>query len=823
MAMRHMSWTAAAAAIFLAACDQPLDIPPPVVPPPPPPAVTDSYVVTSANRLVGFNRATPATSAIANAITGLAAGETVIDLAFRPNDGLLYALVANGAAARVVTIAPTTGVTTAVSTLVADAADATAPYAGLVGTRFGIDFNPVPDRLRVISDTGQNLRINVATGATTTDTALNGAGTGASATAYSNAFNAACRTMQFAIDPATDRLFLQNPPNDGVLTAIGGLGVDATDVGGFDIATSAAGANTAFAVLNVAGASALYSINTSTGAATQVAALTLNAGETAAGFATRPQTATPTQAAGELTGYTAAGAIGTFNRGSPAKLCTTGAVTGLPTGTTLLGVDNRPASSQLIGLVSDNSLVTIDSTGLAAPLCPLVTDPADVTLPYTALPTGASFGVGFNPVPDRLRVISSTGLNLRINAVPNASGQCLVTTDTAISGATSISGASYTNTIPGAGTTTLYAIDSGADNFVRIGNDPANGVANDPGNPNSGVATTIGSLGIGDVAGTDAFLIDARNNAALLATGAAGATASSFYTVNLATGAATAVGAVGGGLGTTAIDPLVGMVLNAGTNLRVHALTTDNHLLTFSQANNVFQPNTVTDLAITGLSTGEDLLGVDVRPANGMLYGVSSLGRVYVINTTTGLATLSSTLAADAADASAPFTALAPGANLGVDFNPVPDRLRVIDTVGNNLRINVATGATTTDGAINGAATTGVIAAAYLNSFAGATATTLYDLDATTLFTQVPPNDGTLVAVGATGVTAVGDAGLDIAGGANGLVLAAIRTAAGAGPSSLYRINLATGVATAIGVAGGTGRIGAPSSAQVRSIAIDAR
>ena len=379
MAMRHMSWTAAAAAIFLAACDQPLDIPPPVVPPPPPPAVTDSYVVTSANRLVGFNRATPATAAIANAITGLAAGETVIDLAFRPNDGLLYALVANGTAARVVTIAPTTGVATAVSTLVADAADATAPYAGLVGTRFGIDFNPVPDRLRVISDTGQNLRINVATGATITDTALNGAGTGASATSYSNAFNAACRTMQFAIDPVSDRLFLQNPPNDGVLTAIGGLGVDATSVGGFDIATSAAGANTAFAVLNVAGVSALYSINTSTGAATQVAALTLNAGETAAGFATRPQTATPTQAAGELTGYTAAGAIGTFNRGSPAKLCTTGTVTGLPTGTTLLGLDNRPASGQLIGLVSDNSLVTIGADGLAAPLCPLVTDPTDVT------------------------------------------------------------------------------------------------------------------------------------------------------------------------------------------------------------------------------------------------------------------------------------------------------------------------------------------------------------------------------------------------------------------------------------------------------------
>ena len=107
--------------------------------------------------------------------------------------------------------------------------------------------------------------------------------------------------------------------------------------------------------------------------------------------------------------------------------------------------------------------------------------------------------------------------------------------------------------------------------------------------------------------------------------------------------------------------------------------------------------------------------------------------------------------------------------------------------------------------------------------FQGTTATTLYVFDGTTLYTQVPPNNGTLVSVGSLGVTANGDAGFDIAGGANGLVLAAIRTAAGAGPSSLYRINLATGVATAIGVAGGTGRIGAPTSAQVRSIAIDVR
>ncbi|MGQ3057325.1 MAG: DUF4394 domain-containing protein [Nevskia sp.] len=822
MALHHPRWTAAVAAIFIAGCNNQDTFTPPVTPPVPP-AVTDSYLLTSANRLVGFNIAGTGAIQISNAITGLAEGESMVDIAFRPNDGLLYGLVISGSSGRIVTIDPSTGATTAVSTLSADPTDTSAPFTGLSGTRFGIDFNPVPDRLRVISDAGQNLRINVATGATITDTALNGAGTGATATAYTNAFNAACRTMQFAIDPASDRLFQQNPPNDGVLTAIGNLGVDADSIGGFDVATSQTGVNSAFAVLNTADGTAVYAIDTATGAATQTATLSLADAETAAGFAIRAQNRFTAQAAGDLFGLAADGSFGTFTRTAPTKLCTTGTVSGLPEATTLLGIDSRPATGQLIGLGSDSKLYAISPTGAASELCPLIADPADATLPFTALPADASFGIGFNPVPDRLRVTTSTGLNLRINTNPNEAGMCLVTTDTALTGATSVTGVGYTNTIPGAASTTLYAIDSGADTFIRIGSNPANGIAGDPGNPNSGVATTIGSLGIGDVGDNSAFVVDGRNNAALLAAAATGASASTLYTVNLATGAATAVGAIGGGAGTATLAPLVGLALTTGSNLRVHALTDDNHLLSFTQVNNAFAPNDAIDLTITGLTAGESLLGIDVRPANGLLYGVSSLNRVYVINTTTGLATLAATLAADPTDASAPFSSLAAGARFGVDFNPVPDRLRVVDTAGNNLRINVGTGATITDGAINGAATSGVIGSAYLNSFAGATATTLYNLDATTLFTQVPPNDGTLVAVGATGVTAVGDAGFDIAGGANGLVLAAIRTSAGEGPSNLYRINLATGAATPVGVVDGSARIGAATASSVRGLAIDVR
>ena len=117
-----------------------------------------------------------------------------------------------------------------------------------------------------------------------------------------------------------------------------------------------------------------------------------------------------------------------------------------------------------------------------------------------------------------------------------------------------------------------------------------------------------------------------------------------------------------------------------------------------------------------------------------------------------------------------------------------------------NLRINVDTGAATTDGAINRAGAAPVVAAgAYTNSFAGTTATMLLvlDSDSDNLALQNPPNDGTLANIGALGLNLSGDNGMDIAGGANGLALAALCTAS-TGPSRLYRVDLVTGAALPI-------------------------
>jgi outer membrane protein assembly factor BamB len=146
------------------------------------------------------------------------------------------------------------------------------------------------------------------------------------------------------------------------------------------------------------------------------------------------------------------------------------------------------------------------------------------------------------------------------------------------------------------------------------------------------------------------------------------------------------------------------------------------------------------------------IVGIDVRPADGMLYALASDGGVFTVNTANGKATWKSKLE----------TMLNPGVWGTVDFNPAADRLRVIGSDGMNLRANVDDGKVTTDGTLRFADADGakgktpkIVAGAYVNSVKGAKETALYDIDATTgaLVKQAPPNDGILNTVGALGVT----------------------------------------------------------------------
>ncbi len=229
--------------------------------------------VDVANNLIRFTSAAPGTVVSTTPITGLAGatGETIAGMDYRPIDTTLYAVTGDaGGVGRLYTIDIATGSASLRSTLTADPADATAPYAGLSGTSFGVDFNPVADRLRVVSNDGQNLRINVDTGRVTTDTNLNPGTPAVAGAAYTNNFPNASTTSLYDIDTATDTLVLQSPPNNGTLSAVGmGLGVDVSDVVGFDIQTVGM-TNTAYASLVVGGTTGLYTIDLTTGAASLV-------------------------------------------------------------------------------------------------------------------------------------------------------------------------------------------------------------------------------------------------------------------------------------------------------------------------------------------------------------------------------------------------------------------------------------------------------------------------------------------------------------------------------------------------------------------------
>lgn len=484
----------------------------------------------------------------------------------------------------------------------------------------------------------------------------------------------------------------------------------------------------------------------------------------------------PVVVAGDVFVLTASNKLLSFDRATPATIRTTATVTGLQAGENLLGIDVRPADGQLYGVGSTGRIYTLNGvTGVATVKATLAADAGDTTAPYTAL-AGTEFGVDFNPVADRLRIVSNTGQSLRINVDTGAT-----TTDGNINGgvaSTAITAAAYTNSFAGTASTTLFVID--AANATLYTQNP----------PNNGTLASAVPLGVA-ATGVAGFDIDARTNTGYAVMTVAGVR--NLYTVNLA--ATTAPAALVAAIGVT--EELRGIALKAPAAPIAYGLTDDARIVTFKTAT----PNTLdANVAVTGLAAGERLLGFDIRPKDGLLYGISSAGRIVTIDPATGAVTVKATLVADAADATAPYTAIA-GTAFGVDFNPVADRLRVIGNTGQSLRINVDTGATTTDGAVNRAgATPAVTAAAYSNSFAGTTATMLFDIDtaSASLALQNPPNDGTLVNVGLLGVAAAGDVGFDIAGGANGLALAALRTSA-AGPSSLYRIDLATGAAVLSG------------------------
>jgi hypothetical protein len=227
--------------------------------------------LTSDQALVRFKECKPGKAKVVGSISGLTGSDTaLVGIDYRVQDGLLYG-VGNGGG--IYTIDGESGAATAVSTLT----------VALDGTSFGVDFNPAADRLRIISDTGQNLRHNVNAGGTTTaDALLNYAAvtaSGITGAAYTNNDrDADTGTTLFDVDSSLDQVVLQSPPNNGTLVATGKLTVDTDTAVGFDVYTrldddQQAAHNRAYASLSSGGTTQFYRVSLLTGAATSLGEL----------------------------------------------------------------------------------------------------------------------------------------------------------------------------------------------------------------------------------------------------------------------------------------------------------------------------------------------------------------------------------------------------------------------------------------------------------------------------------------------------------------------------------------------------------------------
>ncbi len=528
----------------------------------------------------------------------------------------------------------------------------------------------------------------------------------------------------------------------------------------------------------------------------------------------------------------------------PGLAATAAVVTGLVAGDLLMAIDVRPQNAQLYGLGFNSAAgtvqlyhITVDTAGARA--FAIGSTGGFVTGAASPVPiTGTAFGMDFNPVSDRIRIVNNSGQNFRIN--PNngafidgdlggAAGSVPgLNMDGPVNGATTaLDDAAYTNNISNATVTTLYTIDS-ITNSLNIQNPPNAGAQTLP------LTVTLGgTLDFGSESGFD---VPAGVNVAASNTPATGEAVAAFsvggisglYHLNLATGAATSLGP----FGLTARD----IAIAPETEPAIALTSSGTSLLRFQ----VPRPGTTTTVALIGIVAGERIVGIDGRPASGQLIGIgvnatADTATMYLLDPQTGAATIIGIASQIAFVDSIGNPVDLPNASWGFDFNPTVDRMRVISSAtGLNFRVNPVTGApvdgdlggaagsvagVNPDGFINGAVGAGISGAAYTNNVFGSPVTTLYTLDSlgNRLFIQNPPNAGTQTSP--LPLTRNGSpfdfdtvAGFDIASGVNAAASGGPATgegfaALGTGTTSLYRINLSTGAVAPIGLIGTGGAL----------------
>jgi hypothetical protein len=505
--------------------------------------------------LVTFDAATPGSFTATAAISGITAGQTLVGLDSRPNTGELFALGYNptGTQAQLYTINRTTGAATAVGA-------ALTLNLGTETTRIGFDFNPTVDRIRVTGNNRSNFRLNPNNGAlAATDGNLayaaadaNTAQTpGIGSVAYSNSYIGSTATVLYDIDEANSRYTTQNPPNDGILnsreTLSGNLATAlATDLDiYFNPTTSTNSAYLSVATGTVAAPTTqLYTLDVLTGANLTAVGNLGPAGTLVTDIAfaiNRP--ATLPAITGQLAYALAGTNLLSFDTSAPNIIRTSVGITGVDATQTIVGMDVRPLNNALYILGYNAATQTGQLYALNATTGAATSISGSLAL---ALGTG-DISFDFNPTVDRIRVVGANRNNYRLNPVTGTvaatDGPVAYTTGT---NTPTIGAVAYTNSFTGADATsgtTLYNYDQVLNvlNTQSTANPPADGQL-----------TTIGASGItvntiSPSVDMDIYSTGVGINMAYLVANTGTSLNSSLYTLNLTTGAATLVGAIGNG------------------------------------------------------------------------------------------------------------------------------------------------------------------------------------------------------------------------------------------------------------------------------------
>ena len=687
-------------------------------------SIGDSFVLTSGNQLVSFNKAGPEALRSTVQITGLATGENLLAMDFRPAASpVLYAL---GSSGTVYEIDHTETDPTVVANPV-DVSTPANPFLTIVsGVSYGMDFDAADGRLHVIGDDGSHQIVDDITAtnpAVSNATAISGAAV--SAVAYTHNYPNTPDTVLLGVDVAADTLVVIDATT-GVTRATKALGRNLTTSNGFDVIGTNLEAYVAATETTQSGpVQRLFRVDLSTGTATLAGSLFIS-GELR-GLAMVPTAGATSHL--DTIALDADGQLFSFAQETPGTLQNRTAVIGLNAGDTLVAGDFRPVDGQLYGLGLQGNIYSIDPyTGLAG------TGVALNGSGFGGL-AGSSFGFAINPVDASLLVdggliVSSSGQFLRVDDVDTGAVTVLSNLNRGEDTTASATAIAFTNAFFQAKGTTDYVIDSSTDMLALIRAEA------DDGDDLQGQLTNVGSLAI-DVTDANAFYINPRNGQALGAFRVG--TETRLYSVNLGDGSTRDLGLIG-----TDTKAILALGRIPPAEPVIYAVMSSGQVIGFTPS----APDSPTvKLTVSGLGAGESIVALDYRLADDGLYGMTGNGRIYRINTATGAATRAQLMERADGDRTDVFSSLN-GASFGASFDPRRSvnsfSFRVVSDAGQNLLVNVENGDTFTDPDLEPEVATGfppsecqlnnsveVRAVGYSNRFKDSSTTTAYVIDAT--------------------------------------------------------------------------------------------